>query len=502
MLEQCRVRAVSFTTAILVLTGAMEMRAQDTDPRFHRPVRYDDDSTEVAWKISSPAGPSDYFSVDLQHDIDGETISAILLDSQETNGLQGQWARMGIFENCAPGVPDLTLPIATRTNAPVFANDPLGDLSGYSVSCTTLGSPTFGYSVVLADTPGDSQVWLGSDTNGALTGRSNFSTSAYAGCTAVPAGSNWVMGAGLTGRAGELLVNGGASTSISQNGGEACFTFYGPTVKTPGIFYLLSPLVFRILNITTDAKAPGPCPGSWALCTTFHCDDVAFPRFTMGHFYLDFVDTKPSGKPKIKLSNTVDVRIFADQACNGGGCFGTLDDCIMDGFVWKVQDPSGPSDWFNVNHGLTNNVATSLTGVEIASWDFCGIGPSWAEVGLYPANLAVDPSGCSTDVSAPLGTVGGSSAAMAPGATDWGCPMTFYDTPDFAANSSTIYHVAAQWPAGDTCIWLGSDTDGFDNACGSRIPNNGCLSLFSADAYATPGTQFTGANWMMQIRWQ
>ena len=247
------------------------------------------------------------------------------------------------------------------------------------------------------------------------------------------------------------MVNGASAAAVDQDGGEACFTFYGPALNTPGILYLISPITLKLIAVATDGPYTGPCPMSWSLCTTFTCADPTFAGFTFGHFYLDPTDLKPNGKPKVKLA-TADLSVTSSAVCSPH--FGQKDDCILDSTVWAPAPPAGPSDWFNVNHGRVPAAAgaSSLTGMEMSSWDFCGFGPSWLDVGVYPANLLLDAQGCTPDVFSPITTAGGSSAAMSPSAADWGCPYTFYDLPDVGANTTTIYHGAIRWRTGDSCI--------------------------------------------------
>ena len=490
---------------LLLLLAALAVsvasaNAQDTNGNQHKVVRFDDGSSESFWKASFPSTGSDYFSVDMGSALDGKAVSAIYADSLESSGIAGAWRVLGVAENCAPGVPDPNLIAASANSPTVAANEPGDEDDYYSVACAALGSPANGYSAVVGWNNGDSHIWLGADTSSASAGRSFSTTASYAGCAALVSSFNWSLAVGLTGDAGELMINGGPVAAVDQDGGEACFTFYGPTVNTPGVLFLVSPVVLKLIAVTTDGAFAGPCPMSWSLCTTFTCSDPTFSGFTFGHFYFDFLNLKPNGKPSIQLA-TADLTVTASRSCVPS--YGQKDDCIVDSTIWKVGNPAGVSDWFNVNHGTTAGVGVAtLTGVEISSWDFCGFGPSWAEVGIYPANLAVDSAGCSPDVANPISTVGGSSAVMSPAAADWGCPITFYDTPDAGANSTTIYHVAAHWPTADSCIWLGSDTDGTDSGLGTPIPNNGCCSLFTIDGYSSPGVQFSPANWMMQIKWQ
>jgi len=477
-----------------VLVFAASAMAQDSNCNQHFLLGYDDGGAENSWKISAPSGPSDYFNVDLRLDANGKTLTAIRANSNETGGIGGTW-NVGVYENCIVGVPDLSSPVCVHNGATVNAGDGCGDNDCYSVPCCALGSPTFGHSVVAGLNPGDSHIWMCSDSTLPVAGRSFFSTNGYAACTSIPFTVNWMLGVGIEPASGTLMVNGGSSASVAQDGGSVCFVFYGPTLNTQGIFFLIVPAVIKIITVPTDGFAPGPCPNSWALCATFSCASPTFSNFGFGHFYFDTLHLKANGKPAILLSNLGYLTITPSGSCVPN--YGQKDDCVLDATIWKVQNPAAASDWFNVNHGTTNGVGVStVTGIEISSWDFCGNGPSWAEVGIYRA-ASFDV--CTPDLGNPKSTI--SNAAMAPAAGDWGCPLTFYDIPDFSSNTGVVYHVAAKWQAGDSCTWLGSDTDGVDSGLGTPIPNNGCCSLFSLDNYTTSAVRFTGANWMMQIKW-
>lgn len=486
-----------FLASASVLVFAASAMAQDSSCNQHQFVGFDDGTAENSWKINAPSTAGDYFNVDFGSALHGKTLTAISANANETSGIPGTWD-LGVYENCAVGVPNLAAPECTRAAAPVGASDGCGSSDCYSVPCCVVSSDAgFGHSATVHMNAGDSHIWLCADSQGTIAGRSYFTTNSYAACTSIPFTVNWMVRVGVQPSPGTLMINGGSSASVAQNGGEACFVFYGPTFKTPGILFLISPVVIKILSITTDTFAPGPCPNSWALCATFSCSSPTFAGFVFGHFYFDFAHKKANGKPAIKLAKAT-LTITASGSCIGGN-FGRKDDCVLDATIWKVQNPAGASDWFNVNHGKAPGSINNITGVEIASWDFCGTGPSWAEVGVYGANLGLDPAGCTPDLSNVCGNV--LNAAMAPAAADWGCPSTFYDIGNCASDTTTIYHVASQWQPGDSCTWLGSDTDGIDDTVGSPIPNNGCCSLFTLDSYTTPAVHFTAANWMMVIKW-
>lgn len=482
-----------FLASAVALAFAANAMAQDTNTNQHQFVKFFAGNASNAWKVRAPTVASDHFSVDFGSSVNGKTLTAILAEGYETSGIAGSML-LGVYENCAPGTPNLSSALTTRTGS-VPASDAINNNNAYSIACPTAGSPANGYSGTVNFPAGDSHTWLGSDSTGGSGTTSFFTTSSYAGCATIPfSGVDLHIGLGVHPGVG-LMINGGSTANVAQDGGEACFVFYGPVFKTPGILFLLSPLTLKIIAVTTDTFAPGPCPNSWALCSTFSCADIAPLSLTFGHFYFDFSDLKPSGKPKIKLS-TATLNLDSSATCVPN--FGQKDDCILDATIWKVQNPAGASDWFNVNHGVTDGVGVNnVTGVEISSWDFCGTGPSWAEVGVYDANLGLDAAGCTPG----NGVATATNVAMAPNAGDWGCPSTFYDIPDTAVSTGTIYHVAANWQNGDSCAWLGSDTDGVDSGLGAPIPNNGCCSLFTLDSYTTSAVRFSAANWMMQIEW-
>jgi hypothetical protein len=482
-----------FLASAIAIAFTASAMAQDTNPNLHQFVRFDTANATNSWKVNAPTTASDHFSVDFGSAVNGQTLTAMLADGNNTGANVGTMI-LGVYENCAVGTPNLSAALATRTGAsPV--GDPLNDDNSYTLACVVAGSPPNGYSATVTFPAGDSNTWLSSDSASGGT-NSYFTTTNYAGCATIGfTGVSFHVGLGTKPAAGTLLVNGSSSASVPQDGGQACLVFYGPAFKTPGILFLLSPLTLKLIAISTDGFAPGPCPNSWALCQSFTCADFAPIGLTFGHFYFDTTDLKLNGKPKIKLATA---KLGIDTSANCVPSFGQKDDCILDATIWKVQNPAGSSDWFNVNHGTTAGVGVSnLTGIEISSWDFCGTGPSWAEVGVYDANLGLDAAGCTPG----NGVATAANAAMAPNAGDWGCPSTFYDVPDTAANSSTIYHVAARWQTGDSCAWLGSDTDGIDSGLGQPIPNNGCCSLFTIDSYSTSAVRFTAANWMMQVKW-
>jgi len=500
--------------SVAVLSFAVSATAQDGNPGNYITCYggiLHDGSNENGWKVASPSGPSDYWNNDMDTDCAGIVMGAFIVDFTENGGFAGHDAELRLCGELTAGVPDMSSgSIIFQVLSPaVNANDGFNDDSAYTVPCTTLGSSDM--HVVLQQQPGDSHIWINTDSGATFGGRSYFTSNGYTGGTSVPfsVDTDMAPGEAITGAPGELLVNAGTSATITQ-GDDISVMFFGPTVNTQFALYFCfkgNPLlqVLPIPFTKTDNFLAGPCPGSWGISATTNCNTPTGGPFEFCTIYADQADTKPNGKPKLKLGTSAFLTINADAFCSAI-CWGVKDDCVLDSSIWKVQNPAGASDWFSVNHGTANSSVANLTGVSISSWDFCGFGPCWAEAGIYPSNTVVDPAGCTPDVSNPFATVGGSSACMAPAAGDWGCPLTFYDTADVAANSTTGYHVASQWPTADSCMWLGSDTDGTDTSnpasgCGTPIPSSGCESLFTTNSYSSAGVGFTGANWMMQIDW-
>jgi hypothetical protein len=242
--------------------------------------------------------------------------------------------------------------------------------------------------------------------------------------------------------------------------------------------------------------------------------------FSFGAFYIDNADLKKNGNGKIKSTNAVPCTVTpgAIRTCNPCACFGQIDDGIMDAAIWKVQNPAGASDWINnrIDHrdasgGPCSNPAT-LTAVQSIAWDFCGYAPSWSAVGIYPADTVLDPSGNTPRISSPLisCTTLNLKGPWYVFGGDWSYPATTYDFPDVqlstnsAVANATTMHVAMQWPAGDTCIWIGSDDDGTDDdlsSTGGCTAAPGTASYFTSNGYTTPATRPFTFNLQMRITW-
>jgi len=251
---------------------------------------------------------------------------------------------------------------------------------------------------------------------------------------------------------------------------------------------------------------PGTPPDTTTICGFVDCNVPVLPfAISFATFYLDITDTKSNGNAKLKQSNVATVQIFGDP--NGcGKCYGQKDDGLIGLGAWGVASPSaGAQDWFNVRHGLpsASSAVNTLTGVEVASWDFCGNGGTggWAEVGIYPADLNFSPFGAVPDIGNPVATLGMPNTAVGIAQSDWGYPATFYDIAD-TVSTSIIYHTAMKWNANESCLFVAADDStsvGPDPCAISTLTTSfGSSDSYNSNAFAWG----LGVNWMMKIDWQ
>jgi hypothetical protein len=487
-----------------------------------RYYQYDDRTAETSYKIGVPSGAGESFNVDFDDDARGKRIMGVQIPCYVTSSAA---PGIGSISVCPDNLtldpfghtPDLSSPLTALLN-------PTGQpgLGGFCTSNPTydlpdVTAPTTGLHGCMSFVSGDSGTWLCTDLFSPV-GHSYFTTNSYASA-AIPFSVNWMIRLATphyVPAGGEFLINGGTNVTI---GGLATMslqfwsrdsvapTFYlqeldlgGPLIPLPGIVLLTGLSNFAPNGIQSLGELSGPVPCS-----------AAGAVVTFRAFFMDNLDLKKNGHPKIKLTGPATATLTSSKACCPQLCFGIADDGAMDGTIWKVQGTAGSKDYFNVHMGFLPapgtatgcpGPVTNLTGVELVSWDFCGSGPCWAQVGIYQSN-PVDPSGNTPDVSAPLTSVGGASACMPPGSIGWGFPAVFYDTPDIAANTTTDYHTAAQWASQDSCTWMGADEDTVDddagNDCAGPFPNT--TSFFTLDGYATNAIPFSFANWQERIDW-
>jgi hypothetical protein len=142
---------------------------------------------------------------------------------------------------------------------------------------------------------------------------------------------------------------------------------------------------------------------------------------------------------------------------------------------WVVQFPTGSSDFFNVTHpvvagsGNSESVVAGLpiTGIGVAVTSFGG-SQTFPIVGVYIANLGLDPSGNTPDLSQPISTV-----MSPPIPSGWPIDLPEGSIPPGAAQ----VHPVVQLPPGDSgLLGVGAST--------TSSPSGG--SGYTIDGYATP----------------
>jgi hypothetical protein len=483
-----------------VLVFAATASAQTFDPTGWASVRTDTGPSTNGWKVTGPSGPSDWFNVNLGGLATGFAAHGVLFDGNESIGVPGLWKELGFRTSNALGDPDVSLGglIVAQNNAPMAAGDGWGDEYGWTVPITTLGTDVH---AVCTWFGGDSHLWANSDNDGVSSGRSAWTLDGYATAGNAFSPDMFIGAVGFpAGYQGSLLINGGSSGTVGQ-GGTVCLTFSACAANAASALYLFTPLFFGpllpiSLTITGNPVTGGPLPNQWTVCYTLTCSDPTGGPFGLGTIYLDPCDLKPNGKPKAKVSTSASLTITPAKAC--AGCFGLQDDEGYDGSGWVVQLPAGPSDYFNVNHGSpqSSSNVSNITGVEVATWDLCGTGATWANVGVYP-DLAAMPG--TPDVSSPFAV--DPNPSFAPGTFDTAYPATMYAVPSFAASTTTTYHAVVQWSPAESCIAVNADTTGDAFTCATPLGGTAMTSAWTLDGYATGALYVNYANWMMAIRW-
>lgn len=509
-------------------------------------IFFDDGGAETSWKVFNPTGAGDAFSVDFDTLASGLDVTGIALSTYQSTatGPIGIKYVMLAPDNLAVDstghTPDINSALSmlgslngtvTITGTPGISAGYCNGFTGYDLPDVNAG--TGGTHAVTTCLTGDSGLWLCGDNSNA-DNRSYFSSNNYS--TVGTQLTGWDLMVRVIGTfypsngSAYLSVNNAVhSTDVKQTGFLAATlwsncavqpTLYIQGVTIPGYpFFQVPPFV-----LATGYENGSPIADSkQGTVGDFLSDPSSGPcipagvSFDVSAFYLDNCDLKKNGNPKIKATNSVTVNVTPDLgACNPCVCFGQADDGSLDSNIWKVQNPAGSNDYFNVQVGTMIDPNTggtcpvnNILSIQAASWDFCGTGtstgPSWASVGLYEGST-IDPG--SPDLSAVVASA--TTLSMAVNAADFNYPGTTYDFPDVAVSTSSALanlangHVAMKWASGDTCTWLASDTDGVDddaNPTGSCSAIPSTTSYFTLNGYSTAAVQFTTANWMMRVEW-
>jgi len=512
---------------------------------------FDDGTAESSWKVRNPSGSKDCFNVDFDDMAGDMTVTGIALQTWQTSASGPQGLRFialcpdNVAVDSTGRTPDLRNPLSHigRLDGTVPITGNPGPSAGFCPPMVVFDTPdvtvgtTGGAHAVTGFMTGDSSTWLCADSSSfsdSRPRRSHFTSTAYR--SPALAMSTNVM-ARLVGVV-PPPAGGSASLTVNNGANDVVFSETDPVVIT--LWSTASVQPTRYLQGIHFGSGFIPLPG-FILFTGFEnsssisdltqgsiCGTAAPPCSLTGPFSFDFLafyednDDLFLGSPIVKVTNLVGCTITPGHvlACNPCVCFGQKDDGFMDGSVWKVGNPSGAAHYFNVrmdnSDSNTRSTCTdvaaggpvsTITDFEIASWDFCGTGPSWGSIAIYPADLSLDPSGNTPLLGSPI--VSATTLRMPPGAADFSYPATIYDCPDTrgstnsALAASAPIQMAAGWKPGDSCTWMASDDDAIDDDATSTGPCTvapSTSSYFSLNGFSTPAIPFH-VNWMMRINW-
>jgi hypothetical protein len=503
-------------------------------------IFFDDGTPETGWKVNYPTASGDCFSVDFDDLGALQTVTGVAMNAYSSTST-------GIFGLKFVGVcpdnlgvsslgktPNLSLPYSmlgnlsgtvTITGTPGPSAGFCPPFVGYDTPDVTLPSVLGAHAVATALT-GDSATWICGDQSGSK-GRSYFTLNNYS-TPAIAFSSNIMMRLIATytnplGSAYMTVNNFIDNVSFSQTA-TVGVTLWStatvqPTLYLQGAFITGFPFIPApqlIMSTGFENFAPISDQFQGTLCGPIGPPCVPSGiNFDFGAFFIDNNNLKKNGNGKIALTNLVSCTITPSSKCYPCLCFGRGDDGVLDGTIWKVQNPAGSKDYFNMRVGsnidpLTgSNCAKTVTNLEAASWDFCGTGPSWASFGIYPANTVIDSTGGTPDLANPV--VLATTLSMAPSAADWSYPATVYDFNDINSSTNvalaglTNAHNVIGWVSGDTCTWIASDTDGVDDNSSTSVSDCGSfpstVSYFTLNGYSTPSITFPSAQWLMKIDW-
>jgi hypothetical protein len=160
-------------------------------------------------------------------------------------------------------------------------------------------------------------------------------------------------------------------------------------------------------------------------------------------------------------------------------------------FSWKVFQPTGALDGFNVDFDdLAGNM--TVTGIALNTFQSTSSGPIGIKfVSLCPDNLTVSSLGHTPDLLNPLSMLGSLSGTVVitgnPGVTAGYCPgMLVYDIPDVVVPTTGGEHTVMSALTGDSGTWLCADTSGQGH------------SYFTLNNYSTAAVSFS-TNLQMRI---
>jgi hypothetical protein len=512
-------------------------------------VSEDDNAAETSFKIFYPTVAGEAYNVDFDNAGAGMTVMGVAIQMYVSSGQ----AQIGQVAVCADNLaldasgrtPDLASPLASLTNptgSPFTGGPYCSGFTTYDTPDVTLG--TGGAHAVMSFATNDSNTWLCTDMwdssgfNHTGARHSFFTTDSYATPASYSFNKwNWMIrlaGPPPTPGGGLFLVNGLTSGNMPA-GGTIALQFWSSDGSAPTLYLMVlnagGPLIaFLPVVLSTGFTnfVPNGIQQLGVITGTMPCSATGL-TLTFGCFFSDNLDKKKNGKNKIKLSNFASTTIVPSKICSPNVCFGIRDDGVMDGGVFNPRvwyglgAASRTNDCASVHMGKASPnapVVTNLIAVEAVTWDFCGTNRCWQQIGIYPSNLTLDPSGNTPNLASPLTSIGGSTACYPGGAGGvWGFPAVVYDTPDVGANTTTDYHVAFEWVTRDSCLFQGLDggtgvvggtNDDAGDDCAPQIQGTssvGSNSFYSLDGFATVAIDSTGGgvfpvfNLMQRIDW-
>jgi hypothetical protein len=506
-------------------------------------VSEDDNVAELAFKFSNPTVAGEAYDVDFNADGAGMNVMGVAVSLLVISG-QGHVATVALCgDNLALDAsghtPDLASPLASLTNptgSPFAGTAFCYGFTTYDTPDVTLGSG--GAHGVVAFTTGDTNTWMCADVwdsagfNHTGARHSFFTTDSFATPSAYSF-NKWnymirIAGAPPTPGGGLFLVN-GLTSGTMPGGGTIALQFWSSDGAAPTLYLMVlnagGPLIAFLPVVLSTGKTNFVPNGVQQLGVISGATPCAATGLTLtfGCFFSDNLDKKKNGKNKIKLSNFASTTVVPSTTCSPNLCFGIRDDGVMENGVFNPRIWYGfggaakTNDCASVHVGKASPLApvvTNLTAVEAVTWDFCGTNPCWQQVGIYASNLTLDPSGNTPNLASPLTSLGGSTACNPGGAGGvWGFPAVVYDTPDVLANTTTDYHAGFEWLNGDSCLFVGLDTNGTSDDAGNNCAPalsggpSASASFYSLDGFATAAIDSSGGgiypvfNLLQRIDW-
>jgi len=187
---------------------------------------------------------------------------------------------------------------------------------------------------------------------------------------------------------------------------------------------------------------------------------------------------------------------FALAAAGASAQDSTIWSCVVPGVPdggWVVQFPTGSSDYFNNDFGPVPLTVNNVLGIGVSVLDFVTAVPAYPQVGLSDANLAIDPTGHTPDLSGP-----GLLSVIAPFTFPSGSFETTYirytsqTCPLPVPTSSFVSHAHGwvQFPQGDSGL-LGV---GGDSSSGPYYS-----TFYTLDGYSSPAISFALVAWGIRL---